>query len=370
MQRVEMSVVVMRELLGLAAGVELDEATLGRLVAEKIAADKGRPVWRASQVDLPNYTGHADPKTPREFVQDLEHFALSQGIDKATVLARVVPVALRGDALRWWGFCGGFADWEAFGKGLQREFGAVNYPHLLQQELDARTQGPNEPLSSYVQAIAGYYDLIGGVVSEAEKVRRACDQMHPEFARLVRGKTFETLRSLAEAGPELQAQIARERSYRLPPPASWSVEPSLACRGLERRDVEGTFGVSAAAMPGNAAVMGMAGLDPFWYGRRPSWMSAVEATVIAPPRSVQYQPPQPPMDQTLENHEHQMSKEGVCWICRDMKKLQDLPRPSVRICYACGEGGHVKRYCPKTSSQPLAEEKTGKPPTKNESRLP
>ncbi|KAH6928308.1 hypothetical protein HPB50_014117 [Hyalomma asiaticum] len=82
------------------------------------------------------------------------------------------------------------------------EFSSIDAKRRLKQELELRTQYPEENLKEFIYTIAAY-DWIGGEVSESEKVDRVLQQMHPQLQDLVEGKQFANLAELAKAADGL-----------------------------------------------------------------------------------------------------------------------------------------------------------------------
>lgn len=325
MAEINISTQLLSELLGVDMDAAEDKVTIEQLLKEKLNPVKKNTEeqrsWTA-KLPIPSFQGHSDPKTPNEFIDEVTRFGSSQGLNNEQLLHRVIPVALTKHALRWWTFSGGFETWNSFVKAFHLEFGATNYTILLRRELEARTQHPDEPLSSFVQAIAGYYDKIGDATTEEEKINRVCRQLHPEFRRLVDPKKFKTLKELASAGPTIQAEILQDRMYRPPPPADYSVEPTLAWGGGDKKtsDTEVCY-VSTNSSPvkqlsRDFRSLGLAALDPFMFSHVPAWVPAQEQLYRG----------NLPSNQTT------------------------TPR-SNNLCYICGSRFHYARICPDRDNQ-------------------
>lgn len=180
------------------------------------------------QVKLPTFSGYGDHTSPENFLLDIEQYARSQSMTLSTMLSKVIPAALLGDAFRWWTFVGGFASWTDFKTALHLEYDQPDYYVRLQAELDSRTQHPEEPLTAYIRTIASYYDRLGSQATEVEKVDRIMRQMHPQFYLFLQGQRFNSLQELAAAAPAIQASIWRMLRYQPPPSPAASVAPDLA----------------------------------------------------------------------------------------------------------------------------------------------
>lgn len=128
----------------------------------------------------------------------------------------------------WWRFVGGFTEWDAFKTALVSEFSSVDAKRRLKEELDQRTQHPEENLKEFIYTIAAYYERIGEEVPESEKVNRVVQQMHPQLQDLAEGKSFATLAELAKAADELTQRAWGRYQYRPPPPPGSQVARDLA----------------------------------------------------------------------------------------------------------------------------------------------
>jgi hypothetical protein len=307
--KTEISTALVRTLLGIDDEEELpDAATVETTIRAKMMSQqpttsqpsREREAWASLRIALPTYQGYADGKTPSEFLAQLTRFANSQGMTHAELLARAVPVALTDAALRWWSFVGGFTEWDTFKEALQREFGAVNYRELLKRELDSRTQHPAEPLSAFIQIIASYYDKINEEVTEEEKIERVIRQMHPEFRREIGGRNFANLQEMAKAAPDIQKNILIDRQYRPPPPAAWSIEPTLAWKNPAKLPATSDMVAIVDYAPEpqhNYHQLQAAALDPYLCHHVPAWASYQHAS-------------------TARGNEGQQRDRMVCWLCK------------------------------------------------------
>ncbi|KAH8028939.1 hypothetical protein HPB51_020727 [Rhipicephalus microplus] len=95
---------------------------------------------------LPRFAGFQDVHHPEEFLSKVDNFRLSNCIALEDRVRRVVTAALDGSAKLWHRFAGPFATWDAFVTAFRREFASADEKKRLKEELEARTQHPEESL--------------------------------------------------------------------------------------------------------------------------------------------------------------------------------------------------------------------------------
>ncbi|KAM7285424.1 NF-kappa-B essential modulator-like [Ixodes scapularis] len=184
--------------------------------------------WKCGNIQLPKFIGYEDRQSPTDFLDKFENFCLVTGVPDSKRVRQVLPAALEGTAKLWWRFAGGFEDWETFVKEFHAEFASVDYKHRLKEELDRRTQHPQENLHHFIHVIAEFYDRIGETVSDEEKVRRVRRQMHPNFQDLCEGLTFANLREFAKEAGGVMERAWHRLKYVPPPPRMDQVAKDLA----------------------------------------------------------------------------------------------------------------------------------------------
>ncbi|CAN7999996.1 unnamed protein product [Ixodes hexagonus] len=198
---------VVSELLAQTDGSAMDRERLSSCVRDVLlntplqqdteARTQEPTPWKCGNIQLPKFIGYEDRQSPTDFLDKFENFCLVTGVPEGKRVRKVLPAVLEGTAKLWWRFAGGFEDWESFVKEFHTEFASVDYKHRLKEELDRRTQHPQENLRHFIHVIAEFYDRIGETVSDEEEVRRVRRQMHPKFQDLCEGLTFANLREFA-----------------------------------------------------------------------------------------------------------------------------------------------------------------------------
>ncbi|KAM7309662.1 tetratricopeptide repeat protein 28 [Ixodes scapularis] len=229
---------VVSELLAQTDGSAMDRERLSSCVRDVLlntplqqdteARTQEPTPWKCGNIQLPKFIGYEDRQSPTDFLDKFENFCLVTGVPDSKRVRQVLPAALEGTAKLWWRFAGGFEDWETFVKEFHAEFASVDYKHRLKEELDRRTQHPQENLRHFIHVIAEFYDRIGETVSDEEKVRRVRRQMHPKFQDLCEGLTFANLREFAKEAGGVMERAWHRLKYVPPPPRTDQVAKDLA----------------------------------------------------------------------------------------------------------------------------------------------
>lgn len=322
--------------------------------------------WKCGNIQLPKFIGYEDRQSPTDFLDKFENFCLVTGVPDSKRVRQVLPAALEGTAKLWWRFAGGFEDWETFVKEFHAEFASVDYKHRLKEELDRRTQHPQENLRHFIHVIAEFYDRIGETVSDEEKVRRVRRQMHPKFQDLCEGLTFANLREFAKEAGGVMERAWHRLKYVPPPPRTDQVAKDLAFAELHptvpnQCPPSTLAAVSAGVAPQPwwplhpAAVQSSYCKDQMWV---PTTMPCQPAPQLPPQWAVQqpqtlatsFQPmPQPTPQWAALQHPAwapPLPQQGQQWL-QTAQQAPNLQPASNRgqLCQRCGGVGHSARYC-------------------------
>jgi len=93
-----------------------------------------------------------------------------------------------------------FASFFDFKQRLRQEYKAVGYQEDSMGEIDTRTQGPNEPLTTFIRVFRDYYVRLGDpYVTERDILRRILRNMHHEYFQALQGNGITCLYDLQMA---------------------------------------------------------------------------------------------------------------------------------------------------------------------------
>lgn len=317
---------------------------------------------------LPTYTGYDDPKSVADFLEEMDRYVRATGASEAHVMARILPLALRDAAGRWWRLQTPFTTWAEFEQRFREEFLPPGYELRVQRELELRTQHPDESLLEYVRTMQELHRRAAPTASERDQVARVIRQSHPRFRPFLYGRTFETLEHLAREARGVQDALLAESTY-VPPPAPQSaLEPSLAWRAPVASPS------CDLTSPGAFTAISSRALDPFAHeqGRRGAPLNTVSG-VSCPWEQVsaeqRHSAERSLLTRAIQEHSRSDPQSRYAGFTsparadcdrrscygysgshsaerRDFSdRVTGQRRHTHVVCYQCGQTGHVRRQC-------------------------
>ena len=109
---------------------------------------------------------------------------------------------------------------------LQYSFGDVQ--ERLRKELEVRTQGPSEEISTYLLKVWDLLDQLKPPLRLGEQVDRVYQKLHPSYWLCIERKDFDNFPELQRLNKREELRRAQEKAYKPPPPISDSAFPASA----------------------------------------------------------------------------------------------------------------------------------------------
>lgn len=146
------------------------------------------------------FRGEKDIKTLNTFLDRVESFALSEGVNEEVLLASVKHL-LQEDALDWYARAisqGVLTSWNAFKEEIRKEYLPAEYGQFIRAEAFFRYQGQTEPFLKYYREIVSLFRFAQPKMSETEKFFIVRKNMNAEYASTVAAARPRTLDELVE----------------------------------------------------------------------------------------------------------------------------------------------------------------------------
>jgi hypothetical protein len=146
---------------------------------------------------------HFDGKDPVSFLERLEELQREYGYDGALLL-RGLPEMLRGDALLWYrNNRAAWDTWEDFSDDFRDYYLPRRYYAQLRRDIQARTQGADEPYRKYATDVLTMMRRAGGYVEE-DQLDLLYENMHPRYKLYVRRESVRRTAELRRQAEELE----------------------------------------------------------------------------------------------------------------------------------------------------------------------
>jgi hypothetical protein len=193
---------------------------------------------KISKMNIPKFRGRKDAKSPYEYLKMIVNEARMANIDPFLIVKHKLPITMIDEAGMWLSFHSEFTTWDQFQVAFTEEYSAVNYIQRLKKELEIRSQGPNEPLTTYIHIITEMCRMIDVNYPEQEIIDKIMELMHPEYRQYLRGQNFYSLLMFEAYAKRVQQSFYQDKTYKLPPSLEESVEKSFCYNSRSDKSVK------------------------------------------------------------------------------------------------------------------------------------
>jgi hypothetical protein len=302
-------------------------------------------IHHLKKIEVPKFSGHDDPKTPYDFLLELEKYQQVTRCSEDALLRDIIPISLTGRAYYWHrneAQCSPCQNFEEFKSKFRRQFQMTGYNDELMRALDVRTQGPTESLTYFIHVIQDFYARLDRNPSEEELIARVKRQMHPEYLSVLQGKKLDTLAELKEAAFAAQDMITAFRRYKAPP-TSCHVEPSLAWAPTHRSSLATeTRPVALVELNKETPRVHLSAVDPYTY---------FHSVVPRENRGVSFQNQTSSRTQSPNWEERRRDNLSPIPPRSEERARTPSPQPiepqiNLRRCFICQSSDHLSPACP------------------------
>ncbi|XP_055588515.1 uncharacterized protein LOC129740895 [Uranotaenia lowii] len=177
------------------------------------------------------FRGEKDTTSLNIFLDRVETFARSEGIDDQTLLASIKHLLLE-DALDWYSRALAqrrLYSWQAFKQEIRREFLPSGYAQILRLEASFRFQGANETFDKFFRDISTLFRFIDPPLTEEEKLFIVKKNMNMDYATIVTAAQPKTLMDLVNVCSNFdETRLLLNQQRRIPIPHNHLLEPNFA----------------------------------------------------------------------------------------------------------------------------------------------
>jgi Retrotransposon gag protein len=133
--------------------------------------------WRIS------FKGDETGLSLNDFLSQAEDLSVAAGMSPNDLRHSMIHL-LEGSALIWYrAFNHNYQTWEDLKTALRREYLPFDYEHFLRQDIEQRTQGNNEPFSTFLASMELLFRKLSRPPPESEKIEILRRNMNPELAK-------------------------------------------------------------------------------------------------------------------------------------------------------------------------------------------
>lgn len=294
---------------------------------------------------------------PVSFIERLNELAESYEIPPA-LLMKALPELLKGDALLW--FRNNKSQWSTYTEFISSfadNYFPPDYRRKLDEEIERRTQGENEPIRKFVVALTTLMRRRGGL-SQNDMLNRLFSNMRPDYKLTVRREQFQTTDELIRLSEGYESYLRDRRNFRPPPNPAQSLVHETAydprSKLFKPYKVEAVETKPDSSWPNStrpnyfhdhAMNRNTRDHDRYVYSNRPNSFSQVSKThadtgsINESPefRNVRFQnDTQEKPNSSGKSNQNQINK---------VDNRNNYHRSEIPICWNCGKSGHIFREC-------------------------
>ena len=167
-------------------------------------------------------------KDPESFIADLTNCKETYKLTLDEIV-KALPSALDGESWPW--FRRQYQFWktyEDFVDAFRLQYSFEDVQERLRKELEVRTQGLSEQISTYLLKVSDLLDQLKPPLTLGEQLDCVSQKLHPSYRLRIEKKVFENFPELQRLGKREELRRAQEKTYKPPPPISDSAFPASA----------------------------------------------------------------------------------------------------------------------------------------------
>ena len=312
-----------------------------------------------------------------DFLEKLADFQFRMRVGDEEIL-RLVPVIFAGPA-RYWARSLSYS-WNTvsdMAEALRLQYGIPDFQNRLREEIRARTQGPDEPVASYLSAMR---QLLGKRVprlSESAQLDTLYRNLHPDYTDVVKREQFSSYAQLQHLCQSEELKRERRRAYRPPPSVDRALFPELAYQPIRRSRTAAIDSSEIIPSPFDP-VMPPEGPVAAVQPQIPLSRSKIQSRAPQPALALARKAPSPQPARTIDRTKEASREKRIparksiavqtaevssrskavensrspnystpCWVCKQVGHwANNCPAKNGLVCYRCNHPGVTTPRCP------------------------
>jgi hypothetical protein len=180
-----------------------------------------------SKWDL-KFSGEKKGLSLSSFLEKVEELRVARNVTKEILLESGIDL-FSGRAYQFYlAYRHEVGSWDEFVKLLREEFLTCDYNERLLEEIQRRTQGPDESIGIYVAVMTGYFKRLTCHVSEETKLKILMRNISPFYQSQLGLVDVTSIQHLLELCRRLETRKVAVERYREPMRRAGTLEPDLA----------------------------------------------------------------------------------------------------------------------------------------------
>ena len=166
---------------------------------------------------MAHYLQRRSKKGPGRFLANLTRCKETYELNLDKII-KALPSVLDEEAWQW--FRREYQFWKSYEdlvEAFRLQYSIEDVQERLQKELEGRTQGPSETISTYLCKVRDLLDQLKPPLTLHEQLDRVYQTLHPLYRMRFDRKDFETFPKLQKLGKKEELRRAQDRAYKPPP---------------------------------------------------------------------------------------------------------------------------------------------------------
>lgn len=173
---------------------------------------------------------------PTRFLRQLQESMDSLGITGDEILKNLTSV-LSGEALEWFRLKqNSFNSYDHFKGVFKKQYTVANYQERLHEEIEARKQAKNEPITTFLTNMQILFDKLEPPYDLERQLNITFKKLNPDYLSQIDRSDFNDFESFLTKGKSVEFKLLHMKQYKNPNPVENPLVTQAAWRANEKSD--------------------------------------------------------------------------------------------------------------------------------------